>query len=263
MTSVCRQDDPGFRVIVVCNDIPDLPVRSQVDFVRVDFPPPSRDTSAVTGLDAIRIDRGTKYFVGLLHAARFKPTHVMFFDADDYLSRRIAGYVNSHPGSHGWVIKDGYIYRDGSHFIQKLSDFHLWNGSCNILRFEYLDVPSDLVAPISQRDIIQRLDPFFLRGILGAHPFTDSYFDVIGKPLERFPFRGAIYVTGTGENHSGYSQAAGKERLDATLGDEFGLRLDDLDPSRLWAERAARAADKCIHAARRIRRGVRRTWSEG
>ena len=87
LSSVCRQTDRDFQVVVVCNEIPDLSSRDNVHFTKVDFPPPNRNASAETGLDAIRLDRGTKYFVGLLYAARFEPSHVMFFDADDYLSR--------------------------------------------------------------------------------------------------------------------------------------------------------------------------------
>ena len=169
--------------------------------------------------------------------------------------------MNGHPDSNGWVIKDGYIYRDGSYLIRKLSDFHLWNGCCHILRFEHLNVPHRLDPNITQDEVIGRLDPYFLRGILGAHLFTDSYFAIIGKPLERFPFRGAIYVTGTGENHSGLTKTFGGERIDATLTEEFGLPLVAFDPRRLWAERAAQAVEAGTAVANRVRRGISGLWA--
>ena len=250
--SVCRQTDPDFRVVVVCNEIPDLPPRDRVEFTKVDFPPPSCNTTAQTGLDAIRLDRGSKYFVGLLHAARFEPSHIMFFDADDYISRRIAAHVNENPDSDGWVIKDGYMYQEGSYFIRQLSDFHLWNGTCNILRFENLNVPRGLDTTVTQDEVTQRLDPFFLRGVLGSHPFTESYFNVLGKPLNPLLFCGAIYVTGTGENHSGLSKTSGNKRVDAAIAEDFGLPLVEFDARRYWSERAVQAAENVVVLGRRL-----------
>lgn len=237
LDSVCRQTDGDFHVLVVCNEVPELPERENVSFVKVDFPPPTRSEGAVTGLDAIRIDRGTKYFVGLLRAAELEPSHVMFFDADDYLSCRLAEHVNASPDANGWVIDKGYMYREGSYFIQELSAFHRWNGSCNILAFRLLNVPTDVSPTVTQEEIEDMLDPFFLRGILGAHPFTLNYYDVLGSPLERLPFRGAIYVTGTGENHSGYTSSSGQRRLDADIEAEFGIEAPQLDVRRYLGER--------------------------
>jgi len=75
--SVCSQVEDEYRVIVVCNKVLDRfeqtdRVRKKVDFIEVDFAPPSLVSNPSTGLDACYKDRGVKNIVGLLHAKKYK-----------------------------------------------------------------------------------------------------------------------------------------------------------------------------------------------
>ena len=79
LSSVCNQIDRKFKVVVVCNRT--LPLEDKyktfeelIEFIEVDFSPVSQ-----SGYDGIRIDRGTKYIVGLIAAKKYDPEYIMFF----------------------------------------------------------------------------------------------------------------------------------------------------------------------------------------
>jgi glycosyltransferase involved in cell wall biosynthesis len=204
LRSVCAQTNNDFRVIVVCNQVPnnmaDLP---NVVFVKVDFLPPSDAQQARTGMSAVLKDKGSKYIVGLKKAEEFNPDYVMFFDADDYLHKDIAKYVNAHRGEHGWYVDKGFVYRDGGLLIAKTDNFHQVCGSSIILKFDLLRQPDTLAIDSSQDSIMQLVDHDFMFSVLGGHRKVPAWFAERGHTMQAFPFAAAVWLTNTGENHSG------------------------------------------------------------
>lgn len=204
LKSVCNQTNPDFRVIVVCNEQPEPRFKDErVEYVRVDFPPPSTHQGPRTTKEAVRKDKGAKYVVGLLAAKKYNPEYVMFFDADDFVHRDIAQYCNSRPGENGWYVDKGYVYCSGSMIYGRLYNFYKWCGTCNIVRYRLMPLPASVTIHSSLDEIVNSVDEYFLYKILGAHPFTVGYFSEAGTPLSPLPFCAAIYVRETGENHSG------------------------------------------------------------
>lgn len=203
--SVCNQTNRDFRFIVVCNQVPQFSVPVEVDFVKVDFPPPSGSKGSEMNISDSRRDKGTKAFIGLLHARQYKPSHVMFIDADDLISNRIAEYVNIHPQGNGWYLQEGYLYGDGGILIRKTNQFHMKCGSAHIIKWDLLNVPADASLQMSQAEVLDQVDKVFLKKVLSTHRETVNYFGELGLPTKPLPFPGAIWILDTGENRSGKS----------------------------------------------------------
>src|SRR5262245_10744786 len=123
LASVCAQTRDEFRVIVVCHKIPKIQFDPRfVEFVIVDFPPPSAVSVPQTGIQAVRLDKGSKLLVGLLEARKLNPTYVMIFDADDRVSNRLAAYAHAHPFENGWYFPTGYTYTDLGSLVKRKSN---------------------------------------------------------------------------------------------------------------------------------------------
>lgn len=234
--SVCNQTSTDFRVLVVCNQAPPLVPREHVRYVVVDFPPPSDKNHACTGMDALRLDRGCKYLTGLVHARGLAPDHVMFFDADDFISNRIAALANDHPRHDGWFIRDGYVFDEELGRLGLLGNFQEICGTSHVVSYGLYDVPADFPEDASQGYILEHIDHHYLFRILGSHRWLAAHARQRGKPLVPLPFRGAVYYIGHGENHtsrlvSHALWAGGVEGLVLTdpqmlaeIREEFGLR---------------------------------------
>ncbi len=204
LASVCAQTCEDFRVLVVCHRVPDIHFDPRfVEFVIVDFPPPSKLGGPQTGIQAVRLDKGSKLIAGILEARKFKPTYVMIFDADDRVSNRIAEHARANPDENGWYLYEGYTYADQGSMIKKKVDFHLLCGTSHIIRFENLELGEPHIDPKSQQQILDFFGERFTKNIIGCHMTIKEYFHSLDAPLKPLPFPGAVWVLNTGENHSG------------------------------------------------------------
>jgi hypothetical protein len=202
LASVTNQDGDDYVVIVVGNKRPSFPLPSRVHFVEVDFPPPAPPSGPQTDLNSFVWDKGTKIGAGLLRARDFTPDYVMIFDADDYVSRRIADHVTRNDGPPGWVVDRGWIYSHATGVYRAVADFHRTCGTCHIVRWDAYDVPENLEVTATQSEIADGFGDRLSR-ILGAHRNARAWLTERGWALEPLPFRGAVYNVDTGENHSG------------------------------------------------------------
>lgn len=226
LASVRRQTNGDFAVVVVCNRRPDGDFPPDVHFVEVNFPPPSPHKRPDTGMDAIRLDRGSKYLVGRAFAERFAPRHIMFFDADDFVSARIAKTVNEGPDDTAWIISTGYVMQFGSASCAPLENFHKHCGTSFVHPAAAVSVPP--VSPdVSIEEITSGFDNYLVETLLGTHrgaPF--HYREVLRRPVEALPYPGAIWVLGNGENHSGRAGRAGTQAVTPAMRREFGIPDD-------------------------------------
>ncbi len=196
LASVCRQTATSFRVLVVCNEIP--PVRfshPSVEYLVVDLPPPvNAPDSLIENWDALWLDRGKKHLAALYHLKQDPPDYVMFFDADDLVSRRLARFVDSAPARDIYYVTRGYAHQYGDAFVFRIPRrFDTMCGTCNIIRFETFsltDSPDDLPAE-------------FVQEMLADHNGVARMLASRGHSVGKVPFPGAVYLIGTGENQSG------------------------------------------------------------
>ena len=223
LESICAQTSVNFQVVVVCNEVPNLPSRQNVDYVKVNFPPPSKLKRPTTGMQAIRLDRGSKYVIGLLYARRYSPDYIMFFDADDYISCRIVEFVERHPVVDGWYFEHGYSYQQGANSVRLLDNFYKMCGTSHIFQFSLFPLPHQLTVHSSLQSITTIMDDQYLNSVLGSHRFARRYYKSRAVDLEMLPFAGAVWVLGNGENHSGLPGKPGNLSLSNDLINEFSI----------------------------------------
>ena len=226
--SILRQDDPHFGVWVVGNKRPaGLP--SSVTWVEVGYPPPSRERSPMTGVPAVLIDKGTKLVVGLIAAMQSRPDHVMCFDADDLVSRRLASLSTAAPGAPGWRVTSGWRWASERKAVRRQPDFHRHCGTGLIVRSDLYAVPASLAANASQAEIAATLGARLHRHF-GSHLHLGDDLAARGIELAEVPFSGALYRVGTGENHSGISLGGLGRPISRRVADEFGVPATERTP---------------------------------
>lgn len=229
--SVLRQDSPGFGVWVVGNRRPKT-LPPGVEFVQVDFPPPSPVAGPLTGREAVLLDKGTKLAVGLLAAKCSDASHVMFFDADDFVSRRLAGLVAAEPEANGWYVQTGWRYNADRASVRPQPDFHDHCGTAHIVR-------SDLYGALDRLDVrssqalLEQVMGMRLERMFGSHLHVVTDLAAAGTPLAPIPFPAALYRVGTGENHSGIGMGGVGRPVTRAIAQEFGISPTRRDPGAL------------------------------
>lgn len=226
LKSVCAQTDKRFQILVVCNEIPKIGFQHQaIKYVVVNLPSPSSLHRAAIGMEALRIDRGSKYLIGLQHSQYYQPSHIMFFDADDYVSNRLAEFVANNQTQNGWFFKQGYLYDRSINTLGILDNFYMYCGSSHIIRFDLYSLPERLPQNPSQKEILEFVEEYYLLYILGSHRWTSTYFAEKDKSLQFLPFLGVIYHIGHGENHTAQSGILKLQPLEFTdeIRQEFGV----------------------------------------
>jgi len=219
LKSVCGQRDDAFRLLLVCHRRPETDFKHPcLEVIEEDFaiPGPAREERMA--------DKGRKIWRGLVEARWSMPGHIMLVDADDCVSRRLAGFAAAHPEANGWFFKQGYLHDQGSRRVLRTGDFHLRCGSSHILRCEAQDLPSGVAERESDYWIASH-----------GHQEMAAFMEKRGTPLAPLPFAGAIYNTATSESDSGVALREWKSRrillykmfnyrpLTAAIREEYGL----------------------------------------
>lgn len=223
LRSVCKQTSENFKVLVVCNKIPAINVNKSVEFLEVDFPAPSSLNRAQTGMEAIRSDRGYKYMAGLIYIRPYNPSYVMFFDADDFISNRIVEFVTQQKEKCGWYIETGYQFQTGDTHLSSMSNFHHHCGTSLIYPYSMLEIPSGLAGEVNLSSIKRYSDENYLKNVLGSHRAAVMIHQSWGYSFRPLPFPCAIWILGTGENHSGKNGHPGDIAISNEISNEFSF----------------------------------------
>jgi hypothetical protein len=188
--SVCNQTSSSHVTIVICHEKPGLAIRfPHVKFIQVDFPlKPSSEANSETcwlGSEIKYADKGRKLLQGYVAAQQHHPTHVMFVDADDFVSQRLAQHCVTMPKCNGWAIEQGYRYTLGSNWIyKKRRNFHLECATSAIFRNDLVPIPT-----VPEYDRYSHYYSFFIN-----HGYHLTRMMNRGAPLKTLPFPGAIAV---------------------------------------------------------------------
>ncbi|WP_202978844.1 glycosyltransferase family 2 protein [Halomicronema hongdechloris] len=186
--SVCSQTSNQFRVIAVCHEKPKVEFEhANLTYLPVDFPIPD-------SVEVQRVDRRRKHLAGLLHAAKFNPTHTMYVDADDCVSKHLANFVSSYPDNYGWFFRQGYVYPEGEKVLYlNRKNFHEWCGTSNIIRYDLHKLP-----PSTDDDFI---DYSYYHN---SHKHIVEIMLKQGTPLLPLPFIGSIYSVMHSDNNRNF-----------------------------------------------------------
>lgn len=219
LNSVCSQQSGDFRVIVVAYKLPYFAPRENVDFVLVDYPPPKLTKRRVS-LDDVRIDKGIKLATGISYAKeKYNPSHVVIFDADDFVSNRIAGFLSEQSADTGFYIDVGYIYSESDKSIYVMNEFNIKCGTSMIYPTKLLKIPP--YDPNDQMGVVNATGISYCANMYGSHLRGVRHFENIGHPLKPFPFPGAVYRVDTGQNHSNNSEEKKRNSLKFEERDDF------------------------------------------
>jgi hypothetical protein len=138
INSMLRQTNSDVFAVVACHDIPksSLTRNNKVHFLTVKFPTPKKEN------DDMCVDKVLKLSLGSEWAVAQGCEYVMFNDADDLVSNRIAAFVAAHAGAPGWHSTSELFYTYGGRLLRdhKLPD--MCSGPCVILRSDLVEFAS-------------------------------------------------------------------------------------------------------------------------
>lgn len=222
--SILHQTSSNYKIVVVCNKEPDISVSSEyVEFAIVNFSPPGQGTASTLSMGAHYVDKGSKYCVGLIAAKKHSPEYIMFLDYDDFVSRHIVEYTEQHNTCDGWVIDKGFMLGESDMTYKQVDLFHHNCGTSNIVASKLLPVPPGVTVFSTQDQLFDAFGRHFVRHLLAGHRWKKELYGMRRMVIQNLPFRGAIYLTGTGENHSGVGGLRVGKCVDKKLQEEFGL----------------------------------------
>lgn len=195
LRAVLRQSSDDFRVFVVCHELPTKNTDHKfVEFIQVDPTDPTWDlTIEIESHKKLEFKRGyadvsRKKLVGVLAAREAGASHVMFVDADDFVSRRITEFVTTADRPDlSWYSPMGYEYIRGQIFHPIESNFHLRCGTSHIVSMSAFDAYTEQDVPT-------------LDGMFMAHQEILKDLAKQGLNAEPLPFPGAVYRVEHGEN---------------------------------------------------------------
>lgn len=180
LASFLAQTDPDLVVAVVCHDVPEVRVRDRrVHFITVDFPPPEREYGDMTVDKVLKVSIGAQWAID--QGCRF----LMYADADDLVSRRLAEFAGQRPDASGWFFTEGYSHRYGRPWLTRSHDHEMTCGTCAIVRSDALRFAPD---PGYRGATVNTLAAF-------GHTGYRSFMADAGYPLEPLPFPGSVYIS--------------------------------------------------------------------
>ncbi len=182
--SVLGQTCDDYHFVLVCHDVPECinPASSKVSIIQLEGELPT--TKREQSKDKTRkTDTGFDF---VTTQSSGKDNFVMLLDADDLLNKHLVEYVSKHAQENGWYIGDGYEY---SYSTGKIIPLQKIFGR---LRFD----------AVCGSSFIVKLNEKTAKAILSGHDFVAQNCAKAGFPLQKLPFRGAVYVINTGNNHS-------------------------------------------------------------
>ena len=231
LRSICNQSSQNFSVIVVCNQVPANPhPDKRIRYLLTpEFPVDTNDL-----LYRTRTDKGFKIALGLAAARELQPTHVMIFDADDFVHRHIVAYSDQHSSSPGWHVDRGFVYDKRTHLVSPLVRFSEICGTSHIIAYHLVE-PNGVTPTSTREQVLNALGEEYVQLVLGAHPFIVDFFAARSHIFSPLPFPGAVYQRGTGENDRQWFVAPGFPRPPSVrFCTDFGIEISGSDKLRAF-----------------------------
>jgi len=198
--SILNSTDPRFAVVIVGHESPMeyLPKDSRLHFLRLSESTPKVEEK---NLQLIARDWMEKMKLGREFAKQELPSvFVMRMDADDFLSRKIVGFLAQNTGVPGFRISDGWVWNSGDKIlIQKIEKFDWLCGSSIILRSDIADkqFSIDQICPQIPY-IVEKAEQGLKRSLITneIHASAGKAMALHGLEIARVPFAGGVYRVG-------------------------------------------------------------------
>jgi hypothetical protein len=194
--SICSQTLRDFKLIIVYNDKPEIKfIDDNIHYVAYTYP--EINISQIEDFDFMSqwftvefaermMDKSRKITLGCKVAKELGCNYLMAIDSDDMISNRIAAYIkgNLNLNLPGWRISIGYLYKEGSLFIEKNNQIWAMNGSTHIIRADLIEIPDfETDFKLLSYNLFQQ------------HAYTyQRLIDFHDEKLSDFPFGGTVYL---------------------------------------------------------------------
>lgn len=206
--SVCSQTHNDIRFIVVCNQTPNIGFKDQrIQYAEVDFPIPRKLEEQPGPTSHKKLDKGLKILMGTWLSLESSPRYVFIVDADDWLDRRVAAYVDEHDEQQGgFVVDRSYMVN-----LKKMTYKRRRGGASNFGSTICPSLPTMLATfpellryrtQPTYQDLIGAFDSRKLIDLIGGH-WLAHHWRRKGRAFERFPFFAASWILANGENNLG------------------------------------------------------------
>jgi len=191
LRSVDNQLCRSFRCFVVCHETPsEIDIPKSFEIIEAPFDPPivtTDDLSSESALFEMHSDKGRKLIHGLSIARKDPESFVMFLDADDLVSNRLAEFAFQNPARNGWYFDLGYRWNHQTpRLLFPRKNFFHECGSCYMLKSKLAPFPEYV-------DFTKDLNDYFIRRYV-VHAYVGDNMVKLGLPLGPLPFPGAIYT---------------------------------------------------------------------
>ncbi|MDD3626945.1 MAG: hypothetical protein PHV06_06460 [bacterium] len=253
LKSITNQTDKNFKIIITGYVKPELKnkdIEKYFEFIPVNITPFKLYDDQWERMEEFRIHKGLKLIIGINEAQKYNPDFIMTVDCDDYISSKIAAFVNTlDKTENGYYIDDGYILCNKTKQFWELNNFNNFCGTSLIMNNNLFKYPkyrelitiqikpekwieidtekTDFLNKIKHDDtqeiILEKVNLNFIKYIIGSHKFAPKYFDL--KPL---PFPGAIWNWNTGENY--IVNRVMKPKYKAVLKNPNDINLSEFSP---------------------------------
>lgn len=202
LRSIANQQSSDHATLLGCHEAPGHLVpgaaalgRGRLDIISVDFEPPARSADREAVYAARERDKYRKMQTRLRHVVDRQRSsgepagHVMFVDADDLISNRIAGLAAGDPDADGWYVDRGYTLRADLGRLLPRDGLYLRTNTSHIVAPRLLE--PELALPPERLDgdhsaLVHRN----VRGLLAGR----------GADLRPVPFPATVYITHNGQN---------------------------------------------------------------
>jgi hypothetical protein len=191
LKSVDNQSCKAFRCLVVCHEKPGaIELPKSCEIIEAPFKRPAVNVNSLDSKEALfemRSDKGRKLILGLSIVKADPSAHVMFLDADDLVSNRLAELVSKKPNCNGWYFDLGYRWNHQTpNWLFPRNNFYHECGSSYILNAQLAPFPE-------QTDYSKKLDDYYIRRYV-VHAYVKENMEKLGLVLSPLPFAGAVYT---------------------------------------------------------------------
>lgn len=152
IASVLQQESQNWRLIIVSEENLGVAPMERVEYIVTDVPQTAGsqledwDMGLSNRYDenyaSAMFNKAFKLMIGCRRGKELNVDYLMCLDSDDLVHKSLVSYVENEEKCSGWRIEKGYIWRDGSAFIEKCEQLHNVNGSTHIVSAHLVDIPS-------------------------------------------------------------------------------------------------------------------------
>lgn len=196
--SILQQTYPGYRVYVVCTDMPENPVTDE-RIRYVEFPYGHQSFEEIDHREELlllfksakmvvrRWDKARKLTYGSKLAKEAASDYIMALDADDLLSNRFLAFLATDAAdkkTKGWYMDKGYLYKEKTNYLMRISkQMRYLNGSTHVLHTDLVRIPD------FSSDDWQDYNLFTDHGWVKERVLEQQ-----GATLQPIPFEALVYV---------------------------------------------------------------------